>query len=291
MKRIILAVDGSTYSEQAARFLSRLPHKSRLEIVVLSVAEVPYFHSDIPTGSWIPELIERAKVAAIEHYQTITQMFEGADVSMRHELREGHLGETIVKMAKDEAAELVVLGARGRSQVSRILLGSTSDYVATHAHCSVLVVRPRESAKPEGEFRIAIAFEDEEPASAAIDEFDDFLWGPEVEVDVVSVASYLYGFFTEFENDPLSVKHMTTALEKASAQVRKTAPRARPHLIESEHIGEGVIKYIEERKSDLIVLGETPRGIVGRALLGSVSRYVLRHAPCSVWVTRNRATR
>jgi nucleotide-binding universal stress UspA family protein len=288
LKKIILAVDGSTYSERAARFVSRLPHQGPLEIVVLSVAEVPSAKPVGPTGDWIAELLERAKLAAIEHFKTIEQMFQGADVTIRHQLREGHLGETIVAEAGNEQADLVVVGARGRSQVSRILLGSTSDYVSTHADCSVLVFRPTDFSKPTDQYRIAIGYEDAGPAEAAIDEFGDFLWGRDVEVDVVSVASYLYGFFTEFENDPLSVKHMTTALEKATAKVRKAAPNAKPHLIESEHIGEGLVKYAEERQCDLIVMGEAPRGIVGRTLLGSVSRYVLRHAPCSVWITRNR---
>ena len=124
---------------------------------------------------------------------------------------------------------------------------------------------------------------------AAIDEFGLFLWGPEVEVDVVSVASYLYGFFTEFENEPLSVNHLHEVLEKAADQVKQAAPNAKPQLIESEHIGEGLVNYAAERQTDLLVLGETPRGPVGRALLGSVSRYVLRHAPCSVWIARNQS--
>ena len=80
----------------------------------------------MPTGNWIPELLARAKEAAVEHYEKVANLFAGADVTIRHELREGHLGDTIVKVAKEEAAELIVLGARGHSRVSRILLGSTS---------------------------------------------------------------------------------------------------------------------------------------------------------------------
>ena len=66
MRKIILAVDGSKHSDQAAHFLSRLPHREPIEIVVLSVAELPYLQSDVPTGNWIPELLARAKAAAVE---------------------------------------------------------------------------------------------------------------------------------------------------------------------------------------------------------------------------------
>ncbi len=289
MKKIILAVDGSTFSIQAARFLARLPHPEPLEIIVLSVAEVPPHTRDYPTGPWLQESLERARAAAEDRFAELEEIFQGANVTVTNELREGHLGETIVKFAREQNADFVVLGARGHSRVSRILLGSTSDYVATHAPCSVLVVRPRGPNRDDAPLRIAVAYEAADSADDAIKEFGQFLWGPEVEVDVVTVASYLFGFFTEFENDPLSVKRLTERLQTVADKVKDIAPEVKPRLIESEHIGEGLVNYVADRQTDLIVLGETPRGTVGRVLLGSVSRYVLRHAPCSVWIARNRA--
>ncbi len=48
----------------------------------------------------------------------------------------------IVDQAADYKADVIVLGAIGHSAVFRILLGSTADYVANHASCSVLIARP-----------------------------------------------------------------------------------------------------------------------------------------------------
>ena len=57
-------------------------------------------------------------------------------------------------------ADLVVIGAKGHSQIDRILLGSTSDYVATHSHCSVLVVRPTGlSEAPQKTLKVAVAYD------------------------------------------------------------------------------------------------------------------------------------
>ncbi|MGI9470586.1 MAG: universal stress protein, partial [Rubripirellula sp.] len=47
------------------------------------------------------------------------------------------------------------------------------------------------------------------------------------------------------------------------------------------------VKYTEDNDTDLIVIGDTGRSTLARALLGSVSRHVLRHAKCGVWITRN----
>jgi nucleotide-binding universal stress UspA family protein len=53
----------------------------------------------------------------------------------------GNAGKTICKVAKDWQADLIVIGRRGRSGLSEIILGSVSNYVLHHAPCSVLIVQ------------------------------------------------------------------------------------------------------------------------------------------------------
>ena len=74
----------------------------------------------------------------------------------------------------------------------------------------------------------------------------------------------------------------------AAQQLADSAPNAMATVIESEHVGEGLVVYATEHDTDLLVVGETSRSALGRVIMGSVSRFVLRHAPCSVWITRNR---
>ena len=50
--------------------------------------------------------------------------------------------QAITKVAADEQADLIVVGSRGLSAAGRFLLGSVSDGILHHVHCSVLVVKP-----------------------------------------------------------------------------------------------------------------------------------------------------
>ncbi len=52
----------------------------------------------------------------------------------------GNPGQTIKKMAQTWKADLIVMGSRGRTGLSELVLGSVSNYVMHHAPCSVLVV-------------------------------------------------------------------------------------------------------------------------------------------------------
>lgn len=53
----------------------------------------------------------------------------------------GDPGTTICTIAQTWNANLIVMGRRGRSGISEFFLGSVSNYVMHHAHCSVLVVQ------------------------------------------------------------------------------------------------------------------------------------------------------
>jgi nucleotide-binding universal stress UspA family protein len=60
----------------------------------------------------------------------------------------GHVGDEILAAIKAFDINLTVVGARCRSPIRRLLLGSTSDYVVNHAPCSVLIVRGTTRAHP-----------------------------------------------------------------------------------------------------------------------------------------------
>ena len=74
----------------------------------------------------------------------------------------GHPGSEILHIAEEIGADLVVVGSRGFDLLRRALLGSVSESVVRHAHCSVLVVRgqdrdgrylPGESSSPSTDLR------------------------------------------------------------------------------------------------------------------------------------------
>lgn len=57
-------------------------------------------------------------------------------------------------MAQELGVDLIVIGSRSLNALDRLLLGSTSEAVARHAPCAVLVVRPRPREKPEPRSRL-----------------------------------------------------------------------------------------------------------------------------------------
>lgn len=284
MKKILLATDGSQSAETAARFLSQMPHEEEMEIIVASVLYVPGVRRPYLAGAgdWIESSMEQERKIAEAGFAKVQAVFQGKNRVLKHLVREGHAGETLVAIAREIQPELVIVGAKGHSAVARMLLGSTSDFVATHAPCSVLVVRQTEALEQDHPLRIGIGYDEFEPAQAALKEFAEFGWADDTDVRVVSVT-----YPPRFYDSP-HVGAAPESVKKAAAQLHSITPQATGSVVQSDHIGEGLVRFIESNGVDVMIVGEKPRTRWGRVLMGSRTRYVLRHAACSVWIARNR---
>jgi nucleotide-binding universal stress UspA family protein len=66
----------------------------------------------------------------------------GGGLPWEQQTREGRAAQTIVDVAQELGAELVVMGTHGRTGLAHMLLGSVTEQVVRRAQCSVLTVRP-----------------------------------------------------------------------------------------------------------------------------------------------------
>jgi nucleotide-binding universal stress UspA family protein len=289
--RVLLATDGSTHAEEAAWLLAHLPHPEKLDLAILSVYQPSDMHRSLETVEWIKRDLQARRVGAQGACDRIKNMFEGANVQLSSVIAEGHAGKTIVETAGESKADLVIVGAKGHTVLDRLTLGSVSDFVATNAHCSVLVVRPTGLREPgHRELKICLAYDDSEPSRLAVQQLGTFEWRKNTTIDVVSAYSTAYTYMGEpIIFDPATVEDATREVnERAIEQLKSNFETVHSQLVESSHAGDGIVQFAGEHSTDIIVLGDTGRNLLGRFLLGSVARYVLRHATCSVWIVRER---
>lgn len=290
--KIVLATDGSAHAEHAAALLSRLPHREQLDLTVVSVVSIPEPTSSTASDAWAAEFRDRQTQIAKEDFERVREMFEGADAVVSHKIREGHIGQEITEAAESLGAQLVVVGAKGHAAVDRILLGSVSDYVATHVQCSVLVVRPRQPHKSaDAPLHVTLAYDDSPGAQAAIAQLEQFVWGSGVKIALLGIVPVVRTFRQDLVDSDViwrSEQHALLAakLQDAAQRLQPIAPGVETQVIEAEHVGEGIVTLAEDRATDLVVLGDSGRGTLNRWLLGSVSRFVLRHSSRSVWIAR-----
>ena len=288
--KVILATDGSQFAEEAAWLLAHLPHSEKLELIVLFISNIPNLHG---AGNTL-ELMEQLKVAdrqkSASLFAHLKELFDGANASIELVVSHGHVGTTIVREAENRKINLIVLGAVGHSLFER-MFGSTSDFVATHAKCSVLVVRPTGLKTAKRPIDVCIAYDETHAASVVFGQLAQFGWGANARMAVVSVVTLPFAYSEiplEFDLDEIkSIRRK--AVSSAADGLHDLSPNVETHVLESNHVGDGLVQFAKKKGSDIIVMGNTGGGMLRTFLLGSVSKYVLRHAKCSVWIARKKA--
>jgi nucleotide-binding universal stress UspA family protein len=287
--KLLLATDGSKYAEEAAWLLSRLPHTEKLELTVLYVSNMPNLQG---VGN-ATELLKQFKTADKEKADSILEqtnsIFEGANVTTELVVVEGQIGTQIVQMASSRDIDLIVLGAIGHSVFER-MFGSTSDFVATHADCSVLIVRPTGLRMAQRPIQLCIGYDESSTFSVIVDQLSQFGWGPQTRMDLASVVSMPFNYSElpiPFDLDAM-ISLRKQQLDTEANRLRSLCPNVATHVLEENHVGNAIVQFGKSVNTDIIVLGKTDNGFLSTLFLGSVSKYVLRHAQCSVWIARSK---
>ena len=137
--KILLAVDDSKFSEAAVQAVIARHKVQGLEVRVLHAAEPPTLFTAPEMAEYIPpeESAQEAKALVAKTADAL----RSAGISVTTDIVQGDPKILIIENAEAWGADLIVLGSHGRRGLKRFLLGSVSETVMRHAHCSVEIVR------------------------------------------------------------------------------------------------------------------------------------------------------
>lgn len=154
--KILLAVDGSSFGEEAAKEVARRPWPTGSEIRVVYVVEpTPQPPPEMWAGSYedyFAELNEWKRAQALKALTAATRILDAREdksLKVTTQTPTGQPKRVIPEEAESWGADLVVIGSHGYGFWNRLLLGSVSQAVVSHAKCSVEIVKPRASTEGE----------------------------------------------------------------------------------------------------------------------------------------------
>jgi len=281
--KTILAVDGSDNSYEAVHIMKYLARAEQLTLL----------HAlDVPRPAY-PEMLPEV---AEEIYKTLEQTMkeDGERLLKRVEsllplhagpttkqLRIGSPAKTILSMAEEQKADLIVMGARGLGPIKERLLGSVSHRILTLAPCSTLIVNgPVTPVK-----QILLPLEGPSDAEAAVRFLRLKPFHEAVELTLMTVLPW-----TEppWPSGAAAEAAATEMLEKQTEYVESVAERLRAIGYKAHGVAvvgtpaTMILQQATTLRSDLILMGTRGRQGVTRFVLGSVSHAVLHKTPCPV---------
>ncbi len=295
MPAIVVATDFSVQAEAAFARALALAKARHMELIVASadttaelVPAAPEPELAVATWSQLRADVE------LEEERLLAELLARAAVAdvTAHSVRAvGDPADITIAAARAHSAELIVVGSHGRTGIKRFLLGSVAERIVRDAPVSVLVARG-DGATP---FASVLVASDFGPLAASALAQAQATSAPTARVTVVHAWHYPAGGWSLAALGERG--HATLALESALSD----PPRSRGEALVNNEAAAGrtvgfrllhgeaaevVTDLATAEHADLVAIGTHGRRGLRRVLLGSVAAAVVRHAPCSVLVTR-----
>jgi nucleotide-binding universal stress UspA family protein len=131
-------VDGSDSSTRAVAKALHLAKETGVYVTALHVIEIPYLASTDLSYTY-PNVMETIKKEGNDVLAKVKKQGLEIGVDVKTKLVEGIPDDQIIKEAKKD--DLIVMGCKGRTALSRILVGSVCEKVLHHSKSPVMVIR------------------------------------------------------------------------------------------------------------------------------------------------------
>jgi nucleotide-binding universal stress UspA family protein len=149
--KILVGIDESPYSEAALEFVKKMKWPEGTQFSLLSALQ-PLINSyamvELPVPATIEDATREVQQARQEAVARLERGLRDRGYKSEANIVTGDPRTELVEAAKNQHADLLVVGSHGRTGLTKLLLGSVASHVVTHAPCSVLVVKsPPEKAQ------------------------------------------------------------------------------------------------------------------------------------------------
>ena len=139
IRRIAIGVDGSESSDAALKWAIKLAKGLDSQVIAVYAVDIPVY---FPEPEELPFVLDQEWRAGMksEFEDKWCKPLKVAGVRYRAVMEDGRAATVIAAVAEREKADMIVVGRRGRSGVSELLLGSTSHELVLHSTLPVMVV-------------------------------------------------------------------------------------------------------------------------------------------------------
>jgi len=267
MEKLMVATDGSDYSESAIREAINLAKVCSSSLIAVSVVK-----TNIEFDSVLPQFVEKKEEEAIKHLESVKAQAkkEGVDCTTVVTLSEEPY-QDIVDHASKNNVDMIIMGTHGKTGMKRLMMGSVTAKVIGHAPCNILVLPL--NAKVECK-NVLIATDGSKYSEAAASEALGIAKRCGSSLIVISVASSEAEIASAKDN----VNKVSEAAEKEGVKTASVVTIGKPY--------EAIIETAKQKKADFIVLGSHGRTGLARLLMGSVTERVIGHAEAAVLVVK-----
>jgi nucleotide-binding universal stress UspA family protein/predicted transcriptional regulator len=287
-KTLLVPLDGSEESEAALPWATKLAQERGLSLTLASVAEYPNY----ATGAGFDEsmsvevyeqVLKTEEEEAVSCLNRAQAQLADAGLQVEAIMRDGRAAFTLLDLADERSAALIVIASHGRSGFKRVVLGSVAKQLVSHTSIPVFLVRatPAADRREPSLNRLMVPLDGSVLAESALD----------VAREVAAAGSTLV-LVRVAGKGAQGVTMATTYLDHVAASLRAAGVAVETQVIIHEsksHVSRQLAEAAAASNVDVIVMSTHGRGGVSGWFVGSVADEVVRDIDLPVLVVSARA--
>lgn len=270
MKTILVPSDFSGPAEQAFRFATTLAKKSKGEIILLHIVELPVLrHGPVPINALEKVFLKNIKEKVDKNFQRLISKY-GEDVKVKTVLDHGAVNHTIINNIKKRKADLVVMGTHGVTGARELFIGSNAEKIVRFSPVPVITVKEKSGSKVN---TIVFATDMSPLPRKVADRLQSLRSFFKAQLHVV------------FVNTPSNFKSEVTFAPRIRAFMNENGFTKNCSFTTYNDISEveGIINFSKKVKAGVVAMTTHSKKGLSHLFQGSVAEDVTNHIGCPIW--------
>jgi len=300
IKELLVPTDFSDNAERALNYALELAKRCSAKVHVLYIPEIPTYPLTDGADTTTPDVPSRMLAEAQKALDALVPRLREEGVEYETALREGVVHKAIKQYALDHQISMVVMGAHGRTGISKFMYGIVAGRVLKTLRTPAIVVPPQGAEPPHS---IVVAYDFSAPAKRSAEAaraihglFHGRLYLVHAYVD----AGGEHPFDSANPHEATKSRREATKsreealrlglnkmLDAAASDLFSMDPQSMQTKLVTGNPVDAVLTVAQEVGANLICAGATGKGGIEALLMGSVARRLVHESPVPVLLTHD----
>lgn len=268
MKKIIVPVDFSIYSENALQSAAFMAKQNNAEIVVVHMLELSHALINQSESASQQEMIFYLKLAERKFNDFLQKDYLSA-LKVTPIIKHFKIFSELDQLAKEEKANLIIMGSKGTSGLQEMFIGSNTEKVIRYANVPVLVVKENAITKKVENVVFACDFTQ--------DDIDPYIRAKTLfkKLDCNLQLVYVNTPTSKFKSSKEIKEKMKAFFKNVNEDVSSIK---NVKVVADYSVEKGVLYYADESKADIIAVATHGRKGISHFFEGSISEDIANHS-------------
>lgn len=274
MKKILVPCDFSDSSVQAYKFAIDIANTSRGEVILLNIIELPVMHDTVlmPTLSFEESYLKDMKADAEKNFAKMKTKWAKDGPKVTGMVEYGPTSTTILRIAAEKKADLIVMGTKGASGLKEFVIGSNTEKIVRQAGVPVIAVKKNVKSPIKNIVFPNTLDQDQEELAMRVKDLQSFF---KAKVHILYV------------NTPANFRRDRFTKESLKAFAKRFMFKDFTLNVYNDIDQEsGLNNFTKEIGADLVAMATHGRRGLNHLMTGSIAEDVVNHIECPIWTYR-----